>query len=272
MSVDAFGLTDTGKVRENNEDHFVIATLRKAVDLGQTSLENGLLAGRVRESAAQLFVVADGVGGHTGGELASGAAVQCLLEYVAQAAGCFHDLGVDQENEFLQRLEAGIQRAHERIQRELGGGGEAPSTTLTLAALVGLRAYLVHVGDSRAYYLTRGRLRQLTRDQTMGEYLVDAGAWTEETAARARTAGNLISTVGGAEMTPSIGLVDLAPGDVLLLCTDGLTKHVADPQIAEVLGTDRSAAQIARELMDLALASGGSDNVTVIVAKLGSSE
>jgi protein phosphatase len=73
-------------------------------------------------------------------------------------------------------------------------------------------------------------------------------------------------------MTPSIGLVDLAPGDVLLLCTDGLTKHVADPQIAEVLGKDRSAAQIARELMDLALASGGSDNVTVIVAKLGSSE
>ena len=168
MSVDAFGLTDTGKVRDNNEDHFVIATLRKAVDLGQTSLENGLLAERVRESAAQLFVVADGVGGHTGGELASGAAVECLLEYVAQAAGCFHDLGVDQENAFLERLEAGIHRAHERIQQELGAGGAAPSTTLTLAALVGFRAYLVHVGDSRAYYLNRGRLRQLTRDQTMG--------------------------------------------------------------------------------------------------------
>jgi len=269
MSVEAYGLTHTGKVRENNEDHFVIATLRKAVDLGQTSLENGLLTGRVRESAAQLFVVADGVGGHTGGELASGAAVQCLLEYVAQAAGCFHDLGVDQENEFLERLEAGIQRAHERIQRELGTGGVAPSTTLTLAALVGQRVYLVHVGDSRAYYLHQGRLRQLTRDQTMGEYLLDAGAWTEETAARARTAGNLISTVGGTEMTPSIGLVDLVPGDVLLLCTDGLTKHVADAQIAEQLGKNHPAEESARALMDMALAAGGSDNVTVIVAKLG---
>jgi len=269
MSVEAFGLTDTGKVRENNEDHFVIATLRKAVDLGQTSLENGLLTGRVRESAAQLFVVADGVGGHTGGELASGAAVQCLLEYVAQAAGCFHDLGVDQENEFLERLEAGIQRAHERIQRELGAGGVAPSTTLTLAALVGQRVYLVHVGDSRAYYLHQGRLRQLTRDQTMGEYLLDAGAWSEETAARARTAGNLISTVGGAEMTPSVGLVDLVPGDLLLLCTDGLTKHVADAEIAEQLGMNRPAEASARALLDLALAAGGSDNVTVIVAKLG---
>lgn len=268
MSVDAFGLTDTGKVRDNNEDHFVIATLRKAVDLGQTSLENGLLAGRVRESAARLFVVADGVGGHTGGELASGAAVQCLLEYVAQAAGCFHDLGVDQENEFLERLEAGIQRAHERIQRELGAGGEAPSTTLTLAALVGLRAYLVHVGDSRAYYLNRGRLRQLTRDQTMGEYLLDAGAWSEETAARARTAGNLISTVGGSEMTPSIGLVDLAPGDVLLLCTDGLTKHVSDETIADVLGKAESAEAACRALVDAALADGGTDNVTAVVARM----
>ena len=272
MSVDAYGVTSTGKVRENNEDHFVIATLRKAVDLGQTSLENGLIAGRVRESAAHLFVVADGVGGHTGGELASGAAVECLLEYVAQASGCFHDLGVDQENEFLERLEAGIHRAHERIQKELGEAGEAPSTTLTLAALIGQRVYLVHVGDSRAYYLDRGRLRQLTRDQTMGEYLVDAGAWTEETAARARTAGNLISTVGGAEMTPSIGLVDLAPGDVLLLCTDGLTKHVADPQIAEVLGKSRTAHEISKELLDLALAGGGTDNITVVVAKLGRSE
>ena len=269
MSVDSYGVTDTGRVRENNEDHFVIATLRKAVDLSQTSLENGLLTGRVRESAAQLYVVADGVGGHSGGELASGAAVECLLEYVAQAAGCFHDLGVDQENEFLERLESGIHRAHERIHRELGAAGEAPSTTLTLAALVGQRAYLVHVGDSRAYYLNRGRLRQLTRDQTMGEYLLDAGAWTEETAARARTAGNLISTVGGTEMTPSIGLVDLVPGDVLLLCTDGLTKHVADAQIAEVLGKHRSAQESARELLDLALAAGGTDNVTVIVAKLG---
>ena len=268
MSLDSYGLTDMGKVRENNEDHFIIATLSKAVELHQTNLDSGLVAGRVKTAAAHLFVVADGVGGNAGGELASGTVVESLLEYVAQASGCFQGLDVDQENAFLERLEQGVQRAHERVQREFGSGGRSPSTTLTLAALIGERAYLVHVGDSRAYYLNRGVLRQLTRDQTMGEYLVDAGAWTDEVAARAKTAGNLISTVGGSEMTPSIGLVDLVAGDTLLLCTDGLTKHVADDQITEVLRRGTSAESVCRELIGMALAAGGSDNVTVVVARV----
>jgi protein phosphatase len=266
--LDSFGLTDVGKVRANNEDHFVIATLRKSVDLEHTSIEDREPFDRIRGSSARLFIVADGVGGRPGGELASGTAVESLVQYIAQTVGCFNNADVDKENEFLMQLEGAVQRAHERIQEELGDGGQGPSTTLTMATLIGRRAYIVHVGDSRAYYLHRGRLRQLTDDQTMGRYMVDVGAWTEDQAARAGVAANLTSALGASEMLPKIGLVDLAAGDTLLLCSDGLTKHVADEQIAGMLGRGDSAEATARALVGAALDAGGSDNVTVVVAKV----
>lgn len=267
--VDSFGLTDVGKVRTNNEDHFVIATLRKSLALEHTSIHSPDVFDRMRGSAARLFIVADGVGGRPGGELASGTAVESLVQYIAQTVGCFNNADVEKENEFLVQLESAVQRAHERIQEELGAGGHGPSTTLTMATLIGLRAYIVHVGDSRAYYLHSGRLRQLTDDQTMGRYMVDVGAWTEDQAARAGIGTNLTSSLGGTEMLPRIGLVDLAPGDTLMLCTDGLTKHVADEQIAAMLGRGADAESTTTALVRAALEAGGSDNVTVVVARIG---
>lgn len=266
--LDSFGLTDVGKIRSNNEDHFVIATLRKSVDLEHTSIEAREPFDRIRGSSARLFIVADGVGGRPGGELASGTAVESLVQYIAQTVGCFNNAEVDKENEFLIQLEGAVQRAHERIQEELGAGGHGPSTTLTMATLIGRRAYIVHVGDSRAYYLHGGRLRQLTDDQTMGRYMVDVGAWTEDQAARAGVAANLTSALGASEMFPKVGLVDLVPGDALLLCSDGLTKHVADEQIAAMLSRGDSAEATARALVGAALDGGGSDNVTVVVARM----
>jgi protein phosphatase len=174
---------------------------------------------------------------------------------------------VDRENEFLEQLEAGVREAHRRIVAE-HGGREGPATTLTMATLVWPRAYIVHAGDSRAFYLRKGLLRQLTRDQTTGEYMVDAGAWTEEQARAAPMAGALISALGADELTPVVGLVDLRPGDVLLLCTDGLTRHLTDQRIAAILEGASDAQSACRELVDAALAEGGSDNVTVVVARM----
>lgn len=268
MSIDAWGQTNVGKVRTNNEDQFVIATLRKSMELAHSSIEDESPFGKLRSSEARLFLVADGVGGRPDGELASGTAVQVMLQYIGETAGCFNNLDVEREHEFLERLEAGVQRAHEQIQAKFGGPGGAPSTTLTMAVMVGPRVYVVHVGDSRAYYLHNGRLRQLTRDQTMGNYMVDAGAWTEEQAARARVSANLTSTVGGTELMPEIGLVDLEPGDTLLLCTDGLTKHVDDGRITTFLSRPDSAEAIGKALISAALEAGGTDNVTVVVAKV----
>ncbi len=118
-------------------------------------------------------------------------------------------------------------RSHEQVRRQYASDGRGPATTLTMVALVWPRAYVVHVGDSRAYYLRGGRLRQLTRDQTAYEELVDQGVISA--AGRRRASGRLEEHAderGRRRDEPSIGLIDLEAGDALLLCTDGLTKHV----------------------------------------------
>ena len=268
VQVDASGLTDVGRKRKANEDHFVIVSLRKAAEVRQTSVPDPRVFDRLQGQEALLFIVADGVGGRAGGAIASETAVTSLVEYLADAAGCVHGLDTDREHEFLEQLERAVRQTHQRIFVEGGGRGQGMATTLTMAVLVWPRAYLLHVGDSRAFYLHKGRLKQLTRDQTTGEYMVDAGAWTEEQARKAPTASALVSALGGDDLTVAVGLVDLQPGDVLLLCTDGLTRHVPDERIAEVLGRAADAESACRELVADALDGGGSDNITVVVARM----
>ncbi len=280
VRVDARGLTDIGKKRKANEDHFVIMTLRKSADVRETNLSDPRLLESLRGPEGWLFVVADGVGGPAGGAHASETAVTTLAEYLGRAAGCFNRSDADQEQELLEQLEDAVRSAHRRITEKYGGGDEGgggrsrsrhvpgPATTLTMALLLWPRAYIIHVGDSRAFYLRKGRLRQLTRDQTTGEYMVSSGAWSEEQARAAPIGGTLVSAVGGDEMTPAVGLVDLLPGDTLLLCSDGLTRHVSDERIAALLGRPTDAATACRELVDEALAGGGHDNLTVITARM----
>jgi serine/threonine protein phosphatase PrpC len=265
--IDAFGLTDIGKVRKDNEDHFVVANINKSVDLLCGSLSSEALSHRIGTTGAHLFVVADGVGGGPDGDLASERTAAAVLSYVGKAAGCFHSLDTNKEHELLGALEQTVHGVHRQLLSEAGGQRQAPATTLTLVLLVWPRAYLVHVGDSRAYVRRRGRVQALTRDQTFGEYMVSAGAWTEEQASKSRTAETLASAIGGSELAPTVGLVDLEPGDSLLLCTDGLTKHLSDDRIAEVLAMPLSSTEMAKQLVEEALAAGGSDNVSVIVAQ-----
>jgi protein phosphatase len=268
VQVDACGLTDVGRKRKVNEDHFVIVSLRRGAEVRQTSVPDPRVFDRLQGHEALLFLVADGVGGRAGGAMASETAVTSLVEYLADAAGCVQELDTDREHDFLERLESAVRDTHQRIFAEGGGHGQGMATTLTMAVLVWPRAYLLHVGDSRAFYLHKGRLKQLTRDQTTGEYMVDAGAWTEEQARKAPTSGALISALGGDDLTVAVGLVDLQPGDVLLLCTDGLTRHVPDERIAQVLGRAADAESACRELVNDALEGGGSDNITVVVARM----
>ena len=266
VKVDVAGLTDVGRKRKVNDDHFVIAGLQRTVVIRQTSLPGDRGFDRLRGLEGLLMMVAYGVGGRPKGALASETAITALVEYIAQAAGCFNQLEVDQEHQFLEQLELGVLEAHRRLLTT-GDARYGPATTLTMAMLIWPRVYIVHVGDSRAFYLHKGRLRQLTRDQTTGEYMVDAGAWTEEQARSAPLASNLASALGSEELIPVIGLVDLQPGDTLLLCTDGLSKHVADQRIVELLVGADSADAACRALVDAALAEGGTDNITAVVAR-----
>ena len=265
-SIDVFGTTHPGSVRTTNEDQFFVASLHKSMRVRQTSLEDLAPFTRLHGSFAYLLVVADGVGGIKGGKQASGTAVEALAGQIGETIGCYYNFDVDKEHEFLEQLESAVERAHERVREVLARDGRGPATTLTMVALVWPRAYVVHVGDSRVYYLRAGRLKQLTRDQTAYEELVDQGVMTEEQARRAGLR-NVLTSALGAQIKPSLGLVDLEAGDALLLCTDGLTKHVSDDEIALMLGAAESAEATCKRLVEITLARGATDNVTVIVGR-----
>jgi protein phosphatase len=263
ITLAAAGRSHQGKVRDENQDHYFVGLLRKLVEVQDTNLEVRDAIAELAHLDAHLLVVADGVGGVAGGRRASQSAVFSLATFIGRTAACHYDPDVEQEDEFLRRLEDALHHAH-RVVSSLSTPGHGPATTLTLAMIVGERAYIAHVGDSRAYLLRRGRLRQMTRDQTIASVLEDEGITTDGGAPALRN--TLASAIGAADMTPSIGLLDLSPGDALVLCTDGLTKHVSDEQLTDVLGTEDDPATACDRLIDAALADGGTDNVTVIVA------
>ena len=267
ITIDAYGLTDKGKVRPTNEDHFVVADIRRSVDVLHGSLPAGVLINSIGSTTAYLFAVADGVGGGPDGDLASERTAAAVLSYVSGTAMCFNGLDVDREHELLQSLEETVQSVHKELVSEVAPNVKAPATTLTLVLLMWPRAYLIHVGDSRAYVRRRGLVQAMTRDQTFGEYMISVGAWSEDQAGKFRTAETLASAIGGSEMTPTVGLIDLEPGDSLMLCSDGLTKHVSEERIQEVLAEPLDSRAMAEKLLSDALEGGGTDNVSIIVAR-----
>jgi len=264
IRVEAAGLSHAGNVRATNEDHFAIMTIQKSVRLGATNLQDTAILDRMGGPEVHIFVVADGVGGTAGGKLASGVAVRSVVEYLAEAVGCVQDFDLDREQTFIDTLSTAVWRGHKRLKEMFPGQGGA-ATTLTMVTLVWPRAYIVHAGDSRGYFLRNGVLKQFTQDQTMGDDLVDRGLVTEQQARRAGWYNVLSSEVGGV-LLPNVGVIDLAAGDTLLLCTDGLAKYVPEDRIAALLAAG-SAEEAARSLIDAALKAGGYDNVTAVVAR-----
>ena len=266
VAIKSFGLTDKGKIRQTNQDNFLIVDIRKSVLIRHTSLPKEALSREFGSADAHLFVVADGVGGGPRGYRASEATVAALLEYASETVDLFNGVDSPNEQSLFDRLEDRVREVHQALLDEYGRKpGQSPATTLTMVLLIWPRAYLVHVGDSRAYVRRGGELQQLTRDQTLGEYLISSGTWTEEEAARSRPGALLSSAIGGPTLEPTVGLIDLDPGDSIMLCTDGLTKHVKVKRIAELMEDAADVEGVARKLVDEALANGGTDNVSVIV-------
>jgi protein phosphatase len=170
----------------------------------------------------------------------------------------------------MRELATSVQESHVRLRSESEVDPEATgmATTVTMAHVLWPRAYLVHIGDSRAYHLRGDVLTQITQDQTVSQALVESGAMTEEQAATSPYSNMLTQAVGGSdELEPALSNVDLATGDTLLMCTDGLTKHVTPPEIARLLQQHDDAAAASNALVEAALAGGGTDNVTALVAR-----
>ena len=267
--IESYGMSHPGKVRTVNEDHFVTVALHRAVEVRQTNLDDPHIFDRLSGPRAYLYVVADGVGGSSGGSVASAMAVGTIVHYLGEVVGAYNGFDTDHAKDFPDHLQRAIQRAHDRLVdtfRLQGRGG--PATTLTLAMIVWPHAYLVHVGDSRGYHLRGQTLRRLTRDQTVGDFLVTQHGMAKEKAEQAGLYNVLASAIGAADVTPAINVVPLERGDVLLLCTDGITKHVSDARIGDVLIESPESEAACRSLMELALDGGGSDNATAVVARI----
>ncbi len=268
--IDVFGLTHPGLVRTENQDHFLVASLHKLMAVQQSSLPADLVGDTRSGARGFLVLVADGVGGSPGGRDASMAALMALTRHVTNTVDLYQSVDAIREATFTEQLRRSVDRTHETVLAEGAHdqGRRGMATTLTLVMFVWPKAFLLHVGDSRCYRIRQGQLEQLTRDQTMAQAMLEAGLLTPEQAESSRLKHVLWSAVGGREAVPDVKVVDHQWDDLMLLCTDGLTKHVTDAEIRDImLGTATSEATC-RALVDLALSRGGSDNVSVVVGRL----
>ena len=267
--LDVFGLTHVGKVRTNNEDQFLLGALYPSLKVFSSSLADHERLPLSGNRLAYLAMVADGVGGGRKGEEASRMALEAITSYIAGSTRAFY-LADAQGDEFIQVLQDAAVRVHERIQAHAAEHPEqrGMATTLTLFLGVWPWIYLLQVGDSRHYIYYEGELTQVSRDQTMAQELVDQGVMKRTDAFNSRWANVLSSSIGGKQNAPVVTRLRQRLDNVQLMCTDGLTKHVSDEQIAERLRTMTSAKQVAEALLQDALDGGGTDNITIIVGRL----
>lgn len=263
--------THKGRVREVNEDQYLIVHARKLLEILDTSLEVREFAD-LPEQEGFVFLVADGIGGRAGGERASAIAVKDAALYIKMVAKWFFLLDDPDEDVRLRMLRETLERTDRHIIKEgnadpaLAGMG----TTLTAAVIIGADVFIVHVGDSRAYVLHEGQLTQATVDHTLAQELFEQGL-IEPGDAKTHKMRKVLTNALGARLgvRPDFVKLRLSPGDRLLLCTDGLSELVSDARIAELLKLCPEPRQACQTLVDAALAAGGTDNVTVIVVAAG---
>ena len=267
---DYYGLTHPGKVRETNQDHFLICSLRKHMEVHRTNLPDLDQLPLEGERLAYLGMVADGVGSGTGGGEASRRALEEIAQYVAYTMRCYYTADATNERVFLDALEEAAMRGHARVMEMADADPDRRRMATTLTLWIGAwpHSYLLQVGDSRFYLYGKDGLTQISRDQTMAQELVDQGVLTQSDAENSHWAHVLSSAIGGTQAAPVVTRVDQAWSGVGLLCSDGLTKHVTDERIEECLRTMTSARQVCRDLLQEVLDDGGTDNVTIIVARV----
>ncbi|PYP60788.1 MAG: serine/threonine-protein phosphatase [Gemmatimonadetes bacterium] len=264
--VDVFGLTHPGLVRRTNADHFLVASLHRTLHVHATSLGDGI-GPQETESRGFLLLVADGVGGLAGAAEGSARAVATVAQHLLHATELCSQMAVANENDAIRNLREAVTDAHRALLAATDEGVPTAST-LTMFASFWPRAFVVHVGDSRAYRYRDGALDRLTTDQTFAQMMVESGALTPAGAEASHLKHVLWSALGSQEVVPEVHITDVTRRGIVLLCTDGLTSHVNDDEIKAHLASCTSAEGTCRALVDLALARGGKDNVTVVIARV----
>ncbi|MCM2314706.1 MAG: protein phosphatase 2C domain-containing protein [Thermoanaerobaculia bacterium] len=278
MRFDVDGISDTGKVRTTNADRFLVGRVMRSFEVLASSRDIGEPGVLPSGPGGTVLVVADGIGSSEFGHEASALTVDTFLSYYTRPLGLGQAAaGSNLEDELIEQLGKIILDSDERLKQEIveRPNRKGMATTLTMAFVLGARAWIVHVGDSRAYLVRGGAALRLTKDQTVAQVLVDSGVLDADAAENSRMKHILASAVGGSEAhLPEVlsYRVTMEPGDALVLCTDGLNKHVTEERMGIVVADAASPSEACRQLVDLALDGGGTDNVTVIVGKLVGAE
>jgi len=267
--IDVWGLTHIGKVRQTNQDHFFQGSLTRGVTVENTSLGSSFAASVPLERLASLAVVADGVGSTPGGEQAARVAIQALVKEVSRS---FHDAQYAEATDpdvFSRLLHDAALACHESLLARAEQEPERGQFATALTLFLGLwpHAYLLQVGDTRCYVYQDGHLAQISRDQTVAQHLVEQGIMSRTKAENSRWAHVLSSAIGGEEAAPVVTRFARNWGAVILLCSDGLTKHVSDPKIQERIESMTGSRQLCEALQQDALDAGGTDNITVVVGR-----
>jgi protein phosphatase len=245
LRITAFGDTNQGLVRKNNEDYV-------------TYFEPG--RADVVEQFGRLYIVADGVGGAATGEVASKfSALKVLHTYFSQPA-----------LKPWQRIKAGMKRANEELVAYIRQNAQARmATTLTVAAISGEQMTVVNVGDSRAYLVRNNGIKQITQDHSLVNEMIRNGILTEEEAKTAKVKNQLTSSLGGHETFKADVFVEtIQPGDRVLLCSDGFCRYAEDPEVVKKFALSGTPEDVVRNCIQYALKSGGQDNVTVLVLQV----
>lgn len=264
ITVSVFGRTDVGRTREHNEDCFIVADL---------TTMNATLQPEVREHRpgprGSLFMVADGMGGAAAGEIASQMATEVVLQELAATWG---NAATTDGDTFAAALRAATEEANRQIHRHAVEHPEnrGMGTTATIAGFLGDTLYLCQVGDSRAYLVRDGTALQITKDQSLMQRLIDAGEMTPEEA-EVSDRRNIILQALGPEQVVRVDLTaqPVRRGDVLVLCSDGLSGQMRTPDIARIVGEAPDLMTACKNLIDLANENGGPDNITVVAVKFG---
>lgn len=262
VTVTAAAASHIGRVRDHNEDYFLIVDLLA----DDTAVHHPESERRMAETGC-LLVVADGMGGAAAGEVASEMAASIIFSELAQR---WRDRGAPTPTRVPQYLVDALEvanreiHAYASVRPELKGMG----TTATAAAVLDGRLYVGHVGDSRAYLVRDGQARRITKDHSLTQHLLDTGALTPEAAATSPQRSTLLRALGPArEVAVDFSHERLQPGDILVLCSDGLWSSVAELEIGCIVKGEAHLVVACERLVALANERGGHDNVTVLIAR-----
>jgi len=270
LDVDLGAISHQGHIRENNEDSYLVMRFGRSLENLMTNIDPDLLDQSYFMSGYGMLV-ADGMGGMAGGEVASRLALTKLIELIIETSDWTLSLNRQRDvTTVLERMTERFFDIDDVLRKEANSDQtlRGMGTTLTVAGAMGNDLIIGHVGDSRAYLLRGDSFQQLTTDHTLAQALIDAGVASRDDPASRSMRHVLTAAVGslGEQVDPQVQRLKLSAGDQLLLCTDGLTETVDDEVIAQVIRESDSAQNACQALVDLALTSGGPDNVTVILA------